>query len=144
MTDARKFSIIKPTLDSPFHIDFDWWKANDGNWRIFLRDYLCPEHRELFEGVDSDKLIDWVDKETGEVTSLDGIQHTLITHCAKEPGFVSENTALVDAVFRIFLANENKPLSPNELSPLINQPAGKILLTFGGFQVYKGIRPYQK
>jgi hypothetical protein len=144
MTEARKFSIIKPTLESPFHIDFDWWKANDNDWRVFLIDYLCPEHRLVFQDADTDKLIDWVDKETAEVHSLDGIQHTLIAHCAKESGFVSTNTAIVDAVFRTFLANENKPLSPNELSERIQQPASKILLTFGGFQVYKGIRPFQE
>jgi len=143
MTEMKKFSIIKPTLDSPFHIDFEWWKQNDNDWRVFLVDYLCTEHKEVFQNTNTEKLIDWVDTETGEVHSLDGIQHTLIAHCAKEPGFVSKNTALVDAVFRIFLAKENKPLSPNELSVLINQPASKILLTFGGFQVYKGIRPYQ-
>lgn len=143
MSEPKKFSIIKPTLDSPFQIDFDWWKTNENDWRIFLIDYLCPEHKELFQNADTEKLIDWVDKDTGEVHSLDGIQHTLIAHCAKEPGFVSINTALVDAVFRTFLANENKPLSPNELSILIQQPASKILLTFSGIQVYKGIRPYQ-
>ncbi len=143
MSEPKKFSIIKPTLDSPFQIDFDWWKTNENDWRIFLIDYLCPEHKELFQNADTEKLIDWVDKDTGEVHSLDGIQHTLIAHCAKEPGFVSINTALVDAVFRTFLANENKPLSPNELSILIQQPANKILLTFSGIQVYKGIRPYQ-
>jgi hypothetical protein len=143
MTEIKKFSIIKPTLDSPFHIDFEWWKQNDNDWRVFLVDYLCPEHKEVFQNTNTDQLIDWVDAETGEVHSLDGIQHTLIAHCAKEPGFVSTNTAIVDAVFRTFLANENRPLSPNELSVLIGQPANKILLTFGGFQVYKGIRPYQ-
>lgn len=143
MSEPKKFSIIKPTLDSPFQIDFDWWKTNENDWRIFLIDYLCPEHKELFQNADTEKLIDWVDKDTGEVHSLDGIQHTLIAHCAKEPGFVSINTALVDAVFRTFLANENKPLTPNELSILIQQPASKILLTFSGIQVYKGIRPYQ-
>jgi hypothetical protein len=143
MSEPKKFSIIKPTLDSPFQIDFDWWKTNENDWRVFLIDYLCPEHKELFQNADAEKLIDWVDKDTGEVHSLDGIQHTLIAHCAKEPGFVSINTALVDAVFRTFLANENKPLSPNELSILIQQPANKILLTFSGIQVYKGIRPYQ-
>jgi len=143
MSEPKKFSIIKPTLDSPFQIDFDWWKTNENDWRIFLIDYLCPEHKELFQNADTKKLIDWVDKDTGEVHSLDGIQHTLIAHCAKEPGFVSINTALVDAVFRTFLANENKPLTPNELSILIQQPASKILLTFSGIQVYKGIRPYQ-
>lgn len=143
MTEIKKFSIIKPTLDSPFHIDFEWWKQNDNDWRVFLVDYLCPEHKEVYQNTNPDQLIDWVDAETGEVRSLDGIQHILIAHCAKEPGFVSTNTAIVDAVFRTFLADENRPLSPNELSSMIGQPANKILLTFGGFQVYKGIRPYQ-
>jgi hypothetical protein len=142
MAEVKKFSIIKPTLDSPFHIDFDWWKANDNDWRVFLVDYLCGEHKAVFQDTDTDQLIDWVDKETAEVHSLDGIQHILIAHCAKEPGFVSTNTALVDAVFRTFLANENKPLSPNELSKMISQPAIWWIPGISGNPPLPGMNPF--
>ena len=62
-------------------------------------------------------------------------------HCAKQDGFYSTQTALVDAIFRVFLANGNTPLSPLELSDKIGKPAETILRTLSGSQVYKGIRP---
>lgn len=142
MVEAKKYSIIKPTIDTPFHIDFEWWKSNDNNWRVFLLDYLCQEHQKVFENSDDDILIDWVDPETAEIHKVDGLQNILMSHCARQPGFVTINTAIVDAVFRIFLSNGNTPLSPAQLSLLVEQPAQKILQTFGGFQIYKGIRPY--
>ena len=141
--EAKKFSIVKPTVDTPFHIDFSWWKQHDNNWRVFLVSCLCPEHKPLFEEQSEEVMIDWVNPETAEVTSLDGLQHTLMSHCAKQPDFLASEIPLVDLVFRVFLTNGNTPLSPAELAQQLNQPSSKILQTFGGMRVYRGIRPYQ-
>lgn len=141
MVAPKRFSIIKPTIETPFHIDFAWWKENDNNWRVFLLDYLCSEHQKVFENSSDDQLIDWVDPETAEIHRMDGLQHVLMSHCAKQPGFVTINTALVDAVFRTFLSSGNTPLTPNQLAGLVEQPSMKILQTLGGSRVYKGIRP---
>lgn len=138
---SKSRSLIKPKLTSPFKIDFDWWKNNDREWRVFLRSFLCEEHQRMFEDLDNDEIIDWVDPNTGEVTQVDGLQHILISHCAKQEGFVTRDMALVDAVFRLFLSNGNKPLTPQELGEIINRPADTILRTFSGLRVYKGIRP---
>jgi hypothetical protein len=136
-----KRSLIKPKLTSPFQIDFEWWKRNDRDWRVYLRSFLCEEHQRMFENLDNDEIIDWVDPKTAEVKQVDGLQHVLISHCAKQEGFLTRNMALVDAVFRVFLSNGNKPLTPQELGELLNRPADTILRTFSGLRVYKGIRP---
>jgi hypothetical protein len=86
-------------------------------------------------------MVDWVDPETAEVQQVDGMQHVLITHCAKQPGFISEHTVLVDTAFRIFLANGNTPLSSLELARQLNKSPETILKTLSGIRVYKGIRP---
>ncbi|GAP06496.1 hypothetical protein ATHL_01350 [Anaerolinea thermolimosa] len=143
MPDLKRFSLIKPTSQTPFHIDFDWWKSQDNNWRVYLFGYLCPEHQKAFSESSLNIQVDWVDKETAEVTTVDGLQHTLITHCARQPDFVTKNTSLVDAVFRIFLANGNSPLTPEELAKMIGRPPETILRTLAGTTVYKGIRPVQ-
>jgi hypothetical protein len=65
----------------------------------------------------------------------------LISHCAKQEDFLTSNMALVDSVFRVFLANGNKPLTPEELGEILNRPPATILRTFSGLRVYKGIRP---
>jgi len=140
METTKKYSLVKPTLDTPFHIDFTWWKQNDNNWRIHLQSCLCASHQETISSMDSET-IDWVDPVTAEVLEVDALQHLLISHCSKEPDFISDFTTLVDAVFRTFLANGNSPLSPVQLEALINKPAMTILRTLSGPKVYKGIRP---
>ncbi len=139
--DLKRTSLIKPKLTSQFHIDFDWWKKNDRNWRVFLRSFLCEEHQRMFSEIENDETIDWVDPNTAEIKQVDGLQHILISHCARQENFLSSNMALVDAVFRIFLSNGNKPLSPIELGELLHRQPDIILRTFSGMRVYKGIRP---
>jgi hypothetical protein len=141
MSEIRRFSLVKPTLQTPLHIDFDWWKEHDSSWRVYLRSYLCPEHQEKFENVSEDTLVDYVDPETAEVHRVDGLQHVLMSHCARQDGFITENTALVDAVFRTFLANGNQPLNSLELEEALGKPAQTILRTLAGVRIYKGIRP---
>lgn len=141
MTTNPSFSFVKPSVNTPFHIDFEWWKQHDNDWRVFLINCLCPEHKAAFSGLPSDQLIDWVDPETAEIKLVDGVQSTLMSHCAQQPGFFTQNTAMVDAIFRVFMSNGNNPLNARELSDRIGKPAETILRTISGFQVYKGIRP---
>jgi hypothetical protein len=142
MTEVKKFSLVKPTIQTPFHIDFDWWRQNDRNWHVELRGLLCAEHQQAFADLPEEQLIDWVDPQTAEVRQVDGLQNTLISHCARQEGFVSAQTALVDAVFRVLLSNGNTPLSAAELAQRLGRPPEIILRTLAGPHVYKGIRPY--
>jgi hypothetical protein len=141
---AKKFSLIKPTLETPFHIDFDWWKDSDANWRVFLVGFLCEDHQAAFEGQNDFSEMDAVDPETGEVSKVDALLYTLINHCAQQDDFLSGNLPLVGQIFRTFLSNGNKSLSANQLSPIVNKPAKTILITIGGQRVFKGIRPILK
>jgi len=142
MPEIRKFSLVKPSLDTPFHIDFDWWRENDRNWHVELRSLLCSEHQDSFAEIPEDELIDWIDPETAIVSQIDGFQQILIQHCAQQDGFVSERTTLVDAVFRFFLTNGNYPVSAQALGMALGRPADTILRTLAGPRVYKGLRPY--
>ena len=138
----NRLSLIKPSLETPFRIDFEWWKETDSNWRIFLHDFLCAEHKEAFAGMDDTQKIDAIDPVTAEITQVDGLLFALINHCAKQEGFYNDNLPLVSQIFRILLANGNKALTAVELSEITGKPARTILITLGGHQVYKGIRPY--
>ena len=142
MTELKKFSLLKPTIQMPFHIDFDWWRANDENWHVALASMLCAEHQAAFATLPEGHMIDWVDPETAEVRQMDGLQHTLIEHCARQAGFLDEHTVVVEAIFRLLLANGNTPMSPEEMGARLNRPAETILKTIAGGRVYKGLRPY--
>ena len=141
MTELKRFSLVKPTLQTHYHIDFTWWSQADRNWRIDLFSFLCPTHQEVFSDMRGEDLVDWVDPETAEVQQVDGLQHILITHCAKEAEFIDERTTLVDGVFRILLANGNVPQTPIELADQLGRSPTTILQTLSGNWVYKGLRP---
>lgn len=144
MPEVKRLSLVKPTLQTRYHIDFDWWRKNDRDWRVYLRNYLCPEHQEAFANIETDDKVDWVDPQTAEVQPVDGLQHVLITHCAKEEAFITQQTTLVDAVFRLFLSNGNQPLSVVDLAEQLGRPPVTILKTLSGTRVYKGLRPCQE
>lgn len=141
MTVSKSFSMVRPTTSTPFHIDFAWWKEHDNNWRVFLHDYLCPEHQALFSIQDEGALIDFVDPITAEIHQVDGLQQNLMAHCSKQEGFVESTHSAVDNMFRIFLSNGNTPLSPNELSELTGKTGDTILRLLSGARVFMGIRP---
>ena len=137
-------SLLKPSVNTPFHIDFEWWKQSERDWHVFLRSLLCTEHQLTFAEMEEGGMIDWIDPMTAEVKPVDGIQHALMSHCALLPEFTDVHTALVEAIFRSFLANGNVPLSAEDLSRKLNRPADTILRTIAGPRVYRGLRPYQQ
>jgi len=134
--------LIKPTLDTPFHIDYEWWNREDRELRVYLRSHLCPEHRAVFEEHLDTEEIDWIDEDTAEVTRVDGLQHVLRIHCSLQAGYIESHTPVLDAIFRIFLANNNKPLTPAELGVRIKRDPAVILKTLSGPRVFKGLRPF--
>ena len=137
-------SLVKPSLQTRFHIDFDWWRQNENDWHVHLAGLLCQDHRESFANMSGDSLIDFVDPETAEVRPMDGLQQIILSHCARQPGFVTGQTQLVEAVFRTFLSNGNSPLSATELAERLGRPANTLLVTLSGTRVYKGIRPLKE
>jgi hypothetical protein len=137
----RAQMLVRPTLATQFHIDFEWWERADRDWAVLLRSHLCPEHQVTLGELEADALVDHVDPETAEVSRVPGLQHTLMTHCAVQPDYITPQGSLVDVVFRVFMANGNAPLSCQELGNRLGRPAETILRTLTGPRVYRGIRP---
>ncbi len=133
-------SRVKPTLDTKFHIDYSWWEREGRDLRTYLISHLPPEQRSQFESNKTESQIDWIDPETAEVRRVDALTMALKT-ASQDEQYIAQHTTLVDAVFRVFLENGNKPLSIRELGERLNRPPLTILKTVGGTVVYKGIRP---
>jgi hypothetical protein len=138
----RPKTLIRPSLETNFHIDYDWWERADRELDVYMRSHLCPEHQEAYRDLESDVMVDTIHPETAEVSRVPGIQHTLSTHCALQDDYLTPQTTLVNAVFRVFLANGNSPLTPAELGAKLSRPGPMILRTLSSARVYKGIRPY--
>ena len=142
MVESKKFSLVKPTLETPFHIDFEWWQQNDREWRVHLRSLLSDEALARFADIiDGNELVDWVDPETAEVHQVDGLQHVVITYTAQQEGFLDTRTALVEAIFRLLLKNGNTPMTILELGEELGRNPKQILGMLSGVRVYQGIRP---
>jgi hypothetical protein len=138
----QKLARFRPTVETKFHIDYDWWEQSGKNFRIYLRDQLCEECRERFANYQNTEDVDWIDPDSGEVRRTDALRECLRTRCANDPNYINERLPLASACFRVFLANNNTPLSPNELNQLLPWRAPEsILQTLSGGQVYFGLRP---
>jgi len=138
----RRLRRSRPSIDTKFHIDHDWWENSGRDFRLYLRDQLCEECRERFADHQNTENVDWVDPDTGEVHQTDALRECLRTRCANDPEYINERLPLASACFRVFLANNNTPLSPNELNQLLPWlSADRILRTLGGERVYLGLRP---
>lgn len=132
--------LAKPTLDTRFHIDYDWWKRTEGeDLRIYLISHLPPEERDRFtHASDVDQTVDFIDPETGEVVKLDALGVAL-RRAAQAPDFLT-GASVVDAVFRVFVRNNNTPLSVKDIADLIERDA-KTVLDLLRRNRYKGISP---
>lgn len=134
-------ALIKPTLDTTYHIDYSWWERSDDDLRVYQLSHLSQEQRDRLSGGDGeDRLVDFVNPETGEVTQLNELELALQI-ASRDPNFINPQISVVDNIFRVFVANGNEPLSPNQLGEIIGRPPSTILKTLSGVRVYKGIRP---
>ena len=131
---------IKPTLQTKYHIDFAWWQKAAQKLRSHLRGHVCEECQALLDT--EPELFDWVHPETAEVFQIDKLWHCLYTKCAQDPDFIDHRTPLMTAIFRVFIAGNNTPLTPVELYSKLQRKSPELIMkTIGGRKVYQGIRP---
>ncbi len=133
--------LVKPTLDTPFHIDYTWWDKQDMDLNVKLRSHLCPEHRAIYANLDAHETIDWIEWSTGKVYPVEGLRYIITTHCSKQPHYIKAAATLVEMIFRAFLSNDNHPMTPRELSALVDRSPEQILRVLSGRQVRNGLRP---
>lgn len=139
---GKPSALIKPTVDTKYHIDYSWWERGGEDLRPYLLSHLLPEQRERLNQTHDERVIDFIDPDTGEVFRVDELR-LAIQLAAKDPNFITPQTSVVDSIFRVFLGNGNVPLSATELAEIIGKPAALILKTVSGARIYKGIRPVQ-
>jgi len=135
---------LRRTLDTKFHIDFDWWEQQNRGLRIHLSSHLCPACEAQYAD-NPPQNIDWIDPLTGEIKQVDIIWDVIRTCCAQNDEFIMPQTSLTTSVFLAFVANDNAPLTAVELHQILQtKPASLILRTIGGRQIFYGIKPVSR
>lgn len=136
--------LLRPDVNTKFHIDYDWWAQQGRDARILIWEQLCPDCRAKFGTHAQTQDIDWVDPSTGEVTVVDGLRYCLRECCSRKDDYITRTTPLPAAIFRVFVANGNTPLSAMELQKRIGKSNPKTLLRIllgQEMRTHYGIRP---
>jgi hypothetical protein len=132
----------KPTVDTKFHINLDWWQQQGRNLRIEMLSHLCAGCRDSLSASYATEMVDWVDPDTAEVRRVDALWHSLRSCCSQRPEFLSPETSLATAIFRAFLGNGNEPLSAVEIwQRLARRDPATILRLLVSGRSYYGIEP---
>jgi len=91
-------------------IDLDWYEQNNRSFFALAQRYLCPKCHKQLEA----------DKEMPAPELLSTISNC----CSKSPEFITNKLPILECVFRLFLANGNQPLDPDELGKQLSQWLG--------------------
>lgn len=135
---------LRPTTATKFQIDFLWWETQNKDIRVFMRDLLCSECREGLASMPGVSKVDMIDPETAEVTRVDALWEAIRACCSLKPDYITQDTPILDGIFRVFLANGNKPLSVEQLHERLDKkPPDVILRMLTRGQVYLGIKPVE-
>ena len=133
--------LIKPSVETKFYIDYDWWEHSRDDLQVYLLTHLPQEQQQALQHRDLHEVFDYVHPETGEVFQLDTLG-LAIKESSKGEDFIGEGIGLIDSVFRALLVNGNQPLSALELGDVTGRDSETILKTIGGVRIYRGIRPH--
>ncbi|PJF47511.1 MAG: hypothetical protein D6709_07030 [Chloroflexi bacterium] len=133
--------LLRPTENTPFHIDYSWFEKNGQDVNVLIYKCLTPEQQERLAGLPTDEALDFVDEATGEVRRVTRAMQMIRAERANDATFISPRLPLAESVFRVFLLNDNQPLTPVELAARIGRKPSEILAQLGGRTVYNGVRP---
>ena len=84
-----------------FAIDFDAMEASGKSAMFFVRSRMCGDAQKKADGVSAKQLKDYL--------------KVISTECAGKPDYIGPSTPLSEAVFRLILAANNRPLSIRDI-----------------------------
>ncbi len=132
-------NLRRVTPDTKFYIDYAWWDESHLDLKTYLLARLSLGN-EPGQDLAADQ-VDLVDSKTGEVRRVDAFQYLVRSYFNRHGNDMATQGSLVDAVFSVLLANGNEPLTAAEIAEQVQRQTDLIIKTFGGPQIYNGIRP---
>ena len=90
-------------------IDLDWYEQNGRSFLTLAQGCLCPQCREQLQA---------------DEISVAQLVANIRDCCSKLPGFITGELPILAVIFRLFLANGNKPLNLAELGRRLGEWRG--------------------
>lgn len=107
--------------DTRYHIDTDWYGRNNKSLETMAQSRMCSACRKKL-GTEIEERVPVVDQKSGRVAFemrkvRFGSNPFVVFRdcCAKQQDFIVATTPLAEAVFRLFLANANQPLTVEDI-----------------------------
>ena len=97
--------------EAKWTIDLKWLENNKRDFSILARDTLCAKCRKKLKS------------DTTELKPSD-ILKAVQSCCSKADDFITPGLPFQESIFRVFLANGNKPLTLEELGEQMNKRRG--------------------
>jgi hypothetical protein len=122
--------------DQRWFIDLDWLEQHNRSFPALAQGCLCSKCTKKQKG-------------GAEPISPAELISSIEDCCAKSSGFITDKLPILDSIFRLFLANGNKPLSLQEMSKQLAKWRGddsprtsvEILSRLLRDERYYGLRP---
>ena len=103
--------VITEEVSPRWFLDFDWYQQNNRSLLALTQHCLCRNHQEQ------------VGTGKSEV-SISDLMATIRDCCSQEPEFITTRLPILENVFRLILANGNKPLDLEELGNQLRERLG--------------------
>ena len=97
--------------EAQWTIDLKWLETNKRDFSTLAKDKLCAKCRKKLKA------------DTTAVKPAD-ILKSVQTCCSKADDFITPGLPFQESIFRVFLANGNKPLTLEELGEKLNKRRG--------------------
>jgi hypothetical protein len=139
-----KFKLRRPTLDTRFHVDWSWFERNNINPESVIRNQLTESYQQRMAGEEI-REVDYIAPDTGEVLRMDNLRETILIEAQWEEGYITSDMPLSQAILRIFLATNNRPMTAREMAQRLerNDPE-TILRVLTATGVTNGIVPLRE
>jgi hypothetical protein len=114
--DGEDSEDAESTPEERFFIDADWYERQGLSFNDVIQERMCPQCQRKI-GEDVEERYPVLDKKTRKVTyELRQVQYgsrpvaVIRDDCARKSGFVTPDMPVLEAIFRILLANGNQPM----------------------------------
>ncbi|HQZ70228.1 MAG: hypothetical protein ACH37Z_07500 [Anaerolineae bacterium] len=116
---------LRTDIQTPFHIDLDWWSSHGRSLDRYLREILGGQAAE--DGNPA-ALVDYIDPQTAEVFQLTAMWTQVLTQRAHRADFITSTMPMTNAVLRALIENRNRPMSAVQIHRRINRGSPQALL----------------